>query len=131
MGVLGAAAGTVLLGVGGYLYGLLFLVWFGPRSCCGLEGLLPPIVGSVTGATLGLTVGAMTAILVGRGSPLRLLRLVMFLSAGGALTWLLSLVLGPFDIERIPGIVFFLAVAFLIPLIAWMSLTWEKPETSI
>lgn len=130
-GVLGAAAGTFLVGAGGYLYGLLFLAWFGPVSCCGLEGLLPPIVGSVTGSLLGLTTGTLAGIVVTRGSPLSLLRLVLFLVIGVASAWLLSLFVGEWDIERLPGIITFLALTLYLPVIVWISAAWEKPDTSI
>ncbi|MEA2451687.1 MAG: hypothetical protein QOG04_397 [Actinomycetota bacterium] len=129
--VLGAAGGSLVLGVVGYLYGELFLLLFGPRDCCGLEGLLAPIVGTVIGTTLGLTVGAMTGILIARRRPLKPVRLVLFLIVGVALSWLLSLVMGPFDVERLPGPIFFFALTMVIPMIGWVTDVWEKPDTSI
>lgn len=124
-GVVGAVAGTVLVGVSGYLLGLLFLAWYGPRSCCGLEGLLPGIVGTVTGAPLGLVVGAMAGILVAGRRPLHLARLFFLLAGGIGIVWLGSLVLGPADIETIPNVLAFLTVSLFAPVIVWITGAWE------
>lgn len=130
-GVVGTLVGTFLLGVAGYLLGLLFLAWFGPESCCGLEGLLPGIVGTVTGGSLGLVVGAMTGVLVARRTPLHLPWLLAMVVGGVALTWLGSLVLGPADIETIPNVLVFLTVTLFAPVIIWITGAWEKPDISI
>jgi hypothetical protein len=130
-GLLGGAVGFLVLGAAGYLYGELFLAWFGPRSCCGLEGLLSPIVGSLIGAILGALSGAMLGLLLVQRRPVRLVRLLLLLAVGVAVAYVASLVLGPQDIERVPPMTVFFAVTMILPTLIWVTDVWEKPDTSI
>ena len=127
-GIFGAAAGFFVFGLAGYALGYLYLAWFGPDDCCGLEGLYPLIVGVVTGTPLGVAVGALAGIVLVRRQPLKLMKLVILLAGGVGLTWVLSLVMGGWSVEDIGPILFFLALTLLIPTIVWVTDIWERPE---
>lgn len=129
--VIGAILGFVVLGAAGFGLGFVYLFWFGPAICCGLEGMYPLLVGTLTGALLGTLSGALAGVVVVRHHPLKLLRLVLLLAAGVTAAWALSLVIGEWSVEQLPGILFFLALTMYIPVIAWIADAWEKPDTSI
>lgn len=129
--ILGAAAGLFLFGSAGYALGYLYLAWYGPADCCGLEGLYPLIVGSLAGCLLGIFSGGLAGMIVARKHPLKLMRLVLLVVGGGALAWLLSVVLGRFGAENTGAIVAFMAVTLMIPTLLWITDAWEKPDTSI
>ena len=129
--ILGAAAGLFLFGSAGYAFGYLYLAWYGPAECCGLEGLYPLIVGSLVGCLLGLFCGGLAGMIAARRHPLKLLRLVLLVVAGGGLAWVVSLVVGRSGAESTGSIVAFLAVTLVIPTLLWITDAWEKPDTSI
>ena len=127
-GILGAAVGFFLFGAAGYSLGYVYLAWFGPEHCCGLEGLFPLIVGTVTGTPLGIIVGALAGIVLVRRHPLKPLKLVLLLAAGTTLAWLLSLVPGEWSVEEIGPVLLFLSLTLLGPVILWITDIWERPE---
>ena len=127
-GILGAAVGFFLLGAAGYSLGYVYLAWFGPENCCGLEGLYPLIVGVVTGTPLGITVGALAGIVLVRRHPFKPLKLGLCLTAGVAVAWLLSLVSGEWTVEEIGPILLFLTLTLFGPVIVWITDIWERPE---
>jgi hypothetical protein len=129
--ILGAAAGLFLFGSAGYALGYLYLAWYGPADCCGLEGLYPLVVGSLVGCLLGLFCGGLAGMIAARRHPLKLMRLVLLVVAGGATAWLVSLVVGRSSAESTGSIVTFLAVTLVIPTLVWITDAWEKPDTSI
>ena len=130
-GIVGAAVGFFLFGSAGYALGYLYLAWYGPTDCCGLEGLYPLIVGSLAGFLLGVICGGLAGVVAARRHPLKLMRLVLLVVSGGAISWLASLVVGRFDAENTGAIIAFLAVTLVIPTLLWFIDAWEKPDTSI
>lgn len=127
-GILGAAAGFFLFGLAGYSLGYLYLAWFGPENCCGLEGLYPLIVGVVTGTPLGITVGALAGIVLVRRQPLKLVKLAVLLAGGIVLAWAGSLVFEGGSVEEIGPILAFLSLTLIVPVIVWITDIWERPE---
>lgn len=127
-GILGAAVGFFSFGLAGYSLGYLYLGWFGPEHCCGLEGLYPLIVGVVIGTPLGITVGALAGIVLVRKQPLKLKKLGILLATGIGLAWLLSLLTGGWSVEDIGPILVFLSLTLLVPVLVWITDIWEKPE---
>ena len=126
-GILGAAVGFFVFGLAGYSLGYLYLGWFGPEDCCGLEGLYPLIVGVVTGTPLGITVGALTGIVLIRRHPLKLKKLAFLLAGGIGLAYLLSLLTGAWSVEDIGPILVFLSLTLIVPVLVWITDIWEKP----
>jgi hypothetical protein len=126
--IVGAAAGLLLFGTAGYSLGYLYLAWFGPENCCGLEGLYPLIVGVVTGTALGVTIGALAGIVAVKRRPLKLTKLAILLAGGIALAWLLSVVTGEWTVEQVGPILVFLSLTLFLPTIVWVTDVWEKPE---
>lgn len=129
-GIIGAALGFFLLGTAGYALGYLYLGWFGPEDCCGLEGLYPLIVGVVTGTPLGITVGALTGVVLVRRHPLKIKKLGLLISGGVGIAYVLSLLMGAWSVEDIGPILFFLALTLFVPVIVWVTDIWEKPDTT-
>lgn len=120
---LGALAGLLVgaaLGLGG---GLLLVTWFGPASCCGLEGLLAPAYGVGMGAATGLVSGIVVARRQDH-SPFfqRLLTLVVvFLGCLGAV-WILGNTVLNFDYEDLGWIVIFHLLTLVAPTVIWLQL---------
>jgi len=129
--IVGAAAGFFLFGTAGYSLGYLYLAWFGPEHCCGLEGLYPLIVGVVTGTALGVTIGGLAGIVVVRRDPLKLTRLGILLAGGIGLAWLLSLLTGEWTVEEVGPILVFLSLTLFLPAVIWATDVWEKPEADV
>ena len=127
-GIIGAAVGFFLFGLAGYSLGYLYLAWFGPEHCCGLEGLYPLIVGVVTGTPLGTTVGALAGVAMVRRHPVKPMKLVVLLGGGIGAAWLLSLVTGGWSVEDIGPILVFLSLTLFVPVLVWITDIWEKPE---
>lgn len=127
-GIIGASGGFFLFGLAGYSLGYLYLAWFGPEHCCGLEGLYPLIVGVVTGTPLGITVGALAGLVLVRRHPLKLMKLVFLLGGGVGVAWVLSLVTGGWSVEDIGPILVFLSLTLIVPVLVWVTDIWEKPE---
>lgn len=116
----GGLAGMLVFGPAGYVLGLGFLGWFGPESCCGLEGLLAPALGLAEGGGSGLVAGAAQAWRVSeRNGPVRLGLLFLLLLAGWVLAWVIGHTVFTFDYEDVGGVLAYFTVALAAPLLAW------------
>ena len=116
----GALAGMLLFGSAGYLLGLVFLGWFGPESCCGLEGLLAPALGLMMGGACGLLSGGVVAWRVSeRNAPVRVGLLALLLAGGWGLAWVLGRTVLTFDYEDAGGVLTFFLISLATPLLLW------------
>ena len=116
----GALAGMLLFGPAGYVLGLGFLGWFGPESCCGLEGLLAPALGLAVGGGCGLLAGGVVAWRVSeRDARLRIGFLALLLVAGWVAAWVIGKTVFTYDYEDLGGVLAYFSIALGAPLLAW------------
>ena len=116
----GGLAGMLFFGPAGYVLGLGFLEWFGPESCCGLEGLLAPALGLAVGGGCGLVAGATRTWRVSeRSAPLKPGLLILLLVAGWAASWAIGHTVFTFDYEDLGGVFLYFLVTLASPLLLW------------
>lgn len=116
----GGLAGMLLFGPAGYVLGLGFLGWFGPESCCGLEGLLAPALGLAVGGGCGLLAGGIVAWRVSeRSAPVRVGLLAALLLLGWGVAWGFGHTLFTFDYEDAGGVLTYFLIALAAPVLAW------------
>ena len=117
----GAALGFVVLGATGFGAGWLYLAWFAGPSCCGLEGLYAPIVGTFGGAGLGVLAGGVAGLVVRAGRRIYLELLLVLLVAGVGVVGIVALVAGPMSVEDTFPVVGTLTLMFFGPVIIWIG----------
>ena len=116
----GGLAGMLLFGPAGYVLGLGFLGWFGPESCCGLEGLLAPSLGLAVGGASGLLAGGVVAWRVSeRRERVKPALLALLLVAGWALAWVVGKTVFTYDYEDVGGVLAYFTLALGAPLLVW------------
>lgn len=124
----GGLAGLLVFGPMGYLLGLAFLDWFGPESCCGLEGLLSPVIGLGMGAAAGLISGGAVAWRASeRQGTFRPGLLVLLLAAGLALAWAIGKTVFSYDYEDGGSLLLFFSIGLALPLLGWGF--WPRSAT--
>lgn len=125
----GGLAGMLLFGPAGYILGLGFLDWFGPESCCGLEGLLAPAFGLAVGGGCGLVAGGAKAWRVSeRNGPFRPALLLFLLVIGWAAAWVIGHTVFTFDYEDVGGVLTYFVIALGMPLLLWGFWPSRAPE---
>lgn len=108
------------LGLGG---GLLLVAWFGPASCCGLEGMLAPAWGVAIGAATGLVSGIVVARRQDHGAFFqRLLTLVVVFLGCLGVVWILGNTVLSFDYEDLGWVVIFHLLTLVAPAVIWLQL---------
>jgi hypothetical protein len=122
-GLVGGALGLLVGGAAGGLMGNLYLFLFMGPDCCGLEGILPVLIGTLIGVATGIVTGAVLgtklALSDEEGDPPLFRVLLLMWPAFALVAAGVGKILG-FDDEDPPKVIFFLVIGMATPWLWWV-----------